>query len=230
MVARYFGYVRVSTQQQGRSGLGLEAQHAAIRAYVRDHGGKLVDTLEEVESGAHNGRPKLAEALKSCGQLGCILVIAKLDRLSRNALFLLQLQESGLDFVCCDMPGANKLTIGIMALLAQQERELISDRTKDALAAAKARGVKLGYWSHRDAKDTLAGHRGSAKGGEAVKAKADARAEGLADVVRGKRAEGLSFARIADYLNAKGYLTARRGRWHPTTVKNLLARLDGMAS
>ena len=229
MADRYIGYVRVSTQQQGRSGLGLEAQHATIRAYVRDHGGELVDTLEEVESGAHDSRPKLVEALKSCGQLGCTLVIAKLDRLSRNALFLLQLQESGLDFVCCDMPGANKLTIGIMALLAQQERELISARTRDALAAAKARGVKLGHWSHREVRDTLAGRRGSAKGAAAVKAMADARAEDLADVVRGMRAEGLSLAKTADRLNAKGYVTARGGKWHPTTVKNLLARLDSMA-
>ena len=230
MADRYIGYVRVSTQQQGRSGLGLEAQQAAIRAYVRDHGGELVDTLKEVESGAHDSRPELAKALKRCNAQGCILLIAKLDRLSRNALFLLQLQESGLDFVCCDMPGANKLTIGIMALLAQQERELISARTKDALAAAKARGVKLGYWSHREAKDTLAGHRGSAKGGEAVKANANSFASNRADRVRELRAEGLSYAKIAERLNAEHYRTARGGRWHPTTVKNLLARLDAMAS
>lgn len=226
MATRYIAYARVSTEQQGRSGLGLEAQQAAIDAYIRNHGGSLVDTLSEIESGAHNDRPKLAEALRRCKSQGCTLLIARLDRLSRNALFLLQLQESGLDFVCCDMPGANKLTVGIMALLAQQERDMIKSRTKDALAAAKARGVKLGHWSHKVVRDTLAGHRGSAKGADAVRVKADIFAADRADRVRELRAEGLSFAKVADRLNEEGYLTARRGRWHPTTVKNLLDRLD----
>lgn len=229
MAARYISYIRVSTQQQGRSGLGLEAQQAAIRAYLQSNGGELEREYRDVESGAHNDRPGLVEALKQCKMKGCTLLIAKLDRLSRNARFLLDLQESGLDFVCCDLPGANKFTIGVMALLAQQEREMISARTMDALAAAKARGVRLGHWSHKVVRDTLAGRRGSAKGAEAVKAKADAHAEELAKDVRELRAEGLSYAKIADRLNAEHYRTARGGKWYSTTVKNLLARLDAMA-
>lgn len=227
MAARYISYVRVSTQQQGRSGLGLEAQQAAISAYLKSNGGELVKEYREIESGRHNDRAQLAEALKQCRLLGCVLLIAKLDRLSRNAVFLLRLQDSGIDFVCCDMPGANRMTVGVMALVAEQEARFISDRTKVALAAAKARGVVLGNPMGATA---FGNRRGSLQGAEAVKAKADARAEELADVVSGKRAEGLSFAKIADYLNARGYLTARRGRWHPTTVKNLLDRLDRKAA
>ena len=223
MAVRYISYVRVSTQQQGRSGLGLEAQQAAIRAYLQSNGGELVKEYREVESGRHNDRAQLAEALKQCRLLGCVLLIAKLDRLSRNAVFLLRLQDAGVDFTCCDMPGANRMTVGVMALVAEQEARFISDRTKVALAAAKARGVVLGNPMGAAA---FGNRRGSLQGAEAVKAKADARAEELADVVRGKRAEGLSFAKVAEYLNAEGYLTARRGRWHPTTVKNLLDRLD----
>lgn len=226
-MALFVGYVRVSTKRQERSGLGREAQLATIRAYIEAHGGELVgEPLCETESGAHNSRPKLAEALKLCRQRGATLLIAKLDRLSRNATFLFQLQESGVDFVCCDMPGANRMTIRIMAVLAEQERELISARTKDALKAAKARGTKLGSNAHRIRKDTFGDRRGSAKGTASSIAGADSRAKDLAEDVLAFRAEGLSFAKIADRLNAGHYQTARGGKWHSSTVKNLLDRIE----
>jgi DNA invertase Pin-like site-specific DNA recombinase len=137
-------YERVSTARQGKSGLGLEAQRKAIDDYAATKGGTILARFTEVESGRKNDRPELEKALQLARITGATLVIAKLDRLSRNAAFLLTLRDAGVSFVACDMPEANDLTVGIMALVAQQEREAISRRTKEALAAAKARGVKLG--------------------------------------------------------------------------------------
>ena len=237
MARKFIAYVRVSTARQGRSGLGLEAQQAAIQRYLQSHGGELVgEPFCEVESGTHDDRPELAKALRKCRVHGASLLIARIDRLSRNPGFLFQLQDSGLDFVACDLPGANRFTVGVMMLLAGQERELISTRTKEALARAKMRGKRLGYWSHKvDAegrrKDTLGDRRGSAQGTAQLKAKADSFAADRAEEIRGKRAEGMSFAKIADYLNADGIPTASKkngARWYASTVRNLLVRLDAM--
>jgi len=137
-------YERVSTARQGRSGLGLEAQRRAIDDYAEAKGATILARFTEVESGRKNDRPELEKALGLAKLTGATLIIAKLDRLSRNAAFLLTLRDSGVRFLACDMPEANDLTVGIMALVAQQEREAISRRTREALAAAKARGVKLG--------------------------------------------------------------------------------------
>lgn len=137
-------YERVSTARQGKFGLGLEAQRKAICDYAAAKGATLLGCFTEVESGKRNDRPELHKALQLARVTGATLVIAKLDRLSRNAAFLLALRDSGVGSVACDMPEANDLTVGIMALVAQQEREAISRRAKEALAAAKARGVKLG--------------------------------------------------------------------------------------
>src|SRR5215203_7291414 len=141
---RFVSYLRVSTDRQGRSGLGLEGQRKAVEDYL--NGGKwtLVAEFVEVESGKNDARPKLAEALALCRLHGATLVIAKLDRLSRDAHFLLGLQKAGVRFVAADMPEANETLVGIMAMIAQAERKMISDRTKAALAAAKARGKRLG--------------------------------------------------------------------------------------
>ncbi|PWJ13814.1 recombinase family protein [Jannaschia seohaensis] len=141
---RLVAYERVSTARQGRSGLGLEAQRAAIDAFADARAATVLARFTEVESGGKNDRPELDKALTLARLTGATLVIAKLDRLSRNAAFLLTLQASGVSFLACDIPEANDLTVDIMALVAQAEREAISRRTREALAAAKARGVKLG--------------------------------------------------------------------------------------
>src|SRR3982751_2868685 len=141
---RYVSYLRVSTDRQGRSGLGLDAQRKAVEDFLYGGPWDLIAEFVEVESGKRDDRPKLAEALALCRLRNATLVIAKLDRLSRDAHFLLGLEKAGVDFVAADMPTANRLTVGIMAMVADEERRMISKRTKDALAAARARGVKLG--------------------------------------------------------------------------------------
>jgi DNA invertase Pin-like site-specific DNA recombinase len=141
-VPAYFAYYRVSTQKQGNSGLGLEAQRAAVSSLLQ--GAAPVGEYVEVESGKKNQRPQLLAAIAEARRVGATLLIAKLDRLSRNAGFIFALRDSGVAFVCCDMPDANTLTVGLFAVIAQHERETISKRTKDALTAKKARGAKLG--------------------------------------------------------------------------------------
>ncbi len=201
-MARFVSYIRVSTKKQGSSGLGLEAQQATIRAYVEAHDVILAAEYREIESGRKNDRPELARAMKQCRLIGATLLIAKLDRLSRNAVFLLQLQDAGVDFVACDLPGSNRMTIGVMALVAEQEAKFISERTKAGLAAAKARGKKLG--SPIGAKAF-----GENCHGEAGRANADKMAMELAEVVLDLRAENPSLNSIAKRLNELGYKTAR---------------------
>src|SRR3712207_6842151 len=141
---KFVAYYRVSTAKQGKSGLGLEAQQEAVRSYLNGGAWQLVDEVVEVESGKRNDRPKLAEALRLCRLHSATLIIAKLDRLARNVAFISNLMESGVEFTAVDFPQANRLTVHILAAVAEHEREMISRRTKDALAAAKARGKKLG--------------------------------------------------------------------------------------
>src|ERR1700758_2500388 len=141
---RFVAYYRVSTARQGRSGLGLEAQQRAVADYLNGGSWKLVGAFTEVESGKRDDRPVLAEALAACRVHRATLVIAKLDRLARDAHFLLGLQKAGVKFRAADMPEANEMVVGIMAVVAQAERKMISERTKAALAAAMARGQKLG--------------------------------------------------------------------------------------
>src|SRR5215468_10112218 len=140
----YVNYYRVSTQRQGRSGLGLDAQRATVKSYLDGHHGIELATFTEVESGKVNERPQLEAALRRCRQTRATLLVAKIDRLSRNAAFLLSLRDAGVRFVAADMPEMNETVVGIMAVIAQHEREAISQRTKAALAAAKRRGVTLG--------------------------------------------------------------------------------------
>jgi DNA invertase Pin-like site-specific DNA recombinase len=143
-VLRIIGYERVSTARQGENGLGIAAQRQAIDGFAAQRGAALIARFTEVESGRNPDRPELGRALHLAKVTGATLVIAKLDRLSRNAAFLLTLRDSGVRFAAVDLPEANDLTVGIMALVAQQEREAISRRTKEALAIARSRGVKLG--------------------------------------------------------------------------------------
>lgn len=219
---KFVAYLRVSTAQQGRSGLGLDAQRTAVHRFVSDRGGKIIaPEFVEVETGKNNDRPELAKALKRCRATGATLVVAKLDRLSRNAAFLMTLRDSGVAFVAADMPEANTLTVGIMALMAQHEREAISARTKAALAAAKARGTKLG--GLREGAADIAQHQ--REGVEAAKAKADARVRDVADDLRALAAEGLSLNAMAKRLNEQGVTAARGGQWTATGVRRALSRL-----
>lgn len=136
-------YYRVSTRQQKRSGLGLEAQRLSVRAYVKTCSGKLIAELTEVESGTKNDRPIIKEALWRCRVYGAKLVVAQLDRLARSAALIAKLLESGVDFVAADMPMANRFTIHILAAVAEYEARLISERTRAAFAAVKARGTPI---------------------------------------------------------------------------------------
>lgn len=218
-------YYRVSTAKQGMSGLGLEAQRQAIESLCAAKGWEIIaPPFTEIESGKRNDRPELEKAIARAQVTGAKLVIAKLDRLSRNAAFLLTLRDSGVDFVAADMPDANSLTVGIMALVAQQEREAISARTKEALAAAKARGKKLG--NPNGAAALKRAGKGTAAALEAAKRNADAHAERLRPIVAQLRADGItSLGGLATALNDGGMRTPRGGRWHASSVRNLLARL-----
>lgn len=222
-------YFRVSTASQGRSGLGLEAQRAAVAQFCSTRGCEVLAEFTEVESGKRNDRPELAKAMHRAKVTGATLVIAKLDRLSRNAAFLLQLQDSGVRFQAADMPDASNLTVGILALVAQQEREAISARTKAALAAAKARGQRLG--NPNGAAPLLKAAKGNGAAVRAIKAGADSQAANLLPIVRDLQAKGVSsLPRLAQALNDLRMETARGGKWHPSSVKNLLARLDALGA
>jgi DNA invertase Pin-like site-specific DNA recombinase len=224
LAMRIVAYERVSTARQGRSGLGLEAQRKAIDDFAASRSADVIARFTEIESGRNPDRPELGKALHLAKVTGATLVIAKLDRLSRNAAFLLALRDSGVSFLAADMPEANDLTIGIMALVAQQERDAISRRTKEALAAAKARGVKLGN------PNGAAALRRAGRGGEplrnAIDRNADAFARDLAPIIADIRAEGAKSLRaIAEELTIRGVRTRRGGRWGVSNVGNLLERI-----
>jgi DNA invertase Pin-like site-specific DNA recombinase len=223
---KFVSYLRVSTDRQGRSGLGLEAQRKAVTDYLDGGRWELLAEFVEVESGKRNDRPKLREALHRAKVTGATLVVAKLDRLSRNVAFLANLRESRVKFVCADMPDANNLTIGVLSEVAQYEREAISQRTKVALAAAKARGKKLG--NINGAAALRRAGKGNAAAVGAIKASADRHAADVLPVIKDIRAAGTgSLKGIAAELNARGILTARGGQWYATTVRNLLGREAG---
>lgn len=223
MTRKIVAYYRVSTAKQGRSGLGLEAQKAAVAQHAAASG-RIVAEFVEVESGKNDARPELARALAACRLHRATLVIAKLDRLSRSAAFLLNLRDAGVRFIAADMPDANEMTIGIMAVVAQHEAKAISERTKAALAAAKARGTALGMAGRDNLKNRLLG---SERGAVTRMAKADARARDLADVIGRLKAQGaVTLQELANGLNAEGIETARGGKWAPTQVMRLLIRLD----
>ena len=216
-MSRFVSYLRVSTARQGRSGLGLEAQREAVRAFVEARAGKIIaPEFVETESGKRNDRPQLQAALGRCKATGATLVVAKLDRLSRNAAFLLTLRDSGVPFIAADMPEANTLTIGILAVVAQAEREAISARTKAALAAAKARGVKLG---NPKGGTNLKPGNGTAAASEAARSFAN----GLLPMVADLEADGLSLNAIARRFNDDGIRSRRGGIWTAKAISNLKA-------
>jgi DNA invertase Pin-like site-specific DNA recombinase len=221
---KYVAYYRVSTARQGRSGLGLDAQRRAVHEHLNGGRWQLIAEVIEVESGKRADRPKLAEALTLCRVHGATLIIAKLDRLARNVAFVSALMAAGTDFEAVDFPQANRLTIHIMAAVAEHEAKAISDRTKAALAAARRRGVNLG--------GVRKGHKpftakARAMGSKVIAARARDRAADLAPILAELRASGLiSLHRLAAALNDRGIPTASgAGTWQATSVRRLLARL-----
>ena len=219
-------YYRVSTAKQSASGLGLEAQRAAVEQLCTSRGWEIIaPPFTEIESGKHADRPELAKALHRAKVTGATLVVAKLDRLSRNVAFLATLQDSGVKFIAADMPEANELTVHIMAAVAQAERKAISRRTKEALAAAKARGQTLG--NPNGAASLRRAGKGNQSAVRAITEKATSRAGSLRPVIDELRNSGItSLNALANSLNDGGFVTARGGKWYATSVRNLLARID----
>jgi DNA invertase Pin-like site-specific DNA recombinase len=208
-------YRRVSTNRQGQSGLGLESQDETVRRYVTNQNGTVVGEFVEVESGKNNDRPQLAEALSECRRLRATLVVAKLDRLSRNAEFLLRLQNGNVDFICCDSPNVDRFTISILALVAQRERELISERTRSALRMAKLRGVHLGTrHPQRQVKLMVEGYRRQ-------KEQFVSKIHPIIDEIKSTGVTTLK--EIGQCLTRRGIPT-RTGKtvWYPSTVKTVV--------
>ena len=212
----FVAYYRVSTERQGESGLGLEAQRAAVARFT--HGASLLSEFQEIESGKrHTNRPPRAAALDRCRRDKATLVIARLDRLARNVHFISGLMESGVDFVAVDMPQANRLTIHILAAVAEHEREAISQRTKAALGAAKNRGARLGNPRWQDS----------------IKSARNARkcvpvSPALLAIMHKHRAEGWSLRRIAAEMNTLGLKTPRESEWYASTVRACLLQSDAI--
>jgi DNA invertase Pin-like site-specific DNA recombinase len=217
---RVVTYYRVSTQAQGRSGLGLEAQRSAVEHYLRSRQGKLIGEFTEVETGkganALERRPELRAALDLCRKQGAVFVIAKLDRLARNVHFVTGLIESGVDFVAADMPHATKVMIQIHAVMAENERDQISARTKAALAAAKARGVILGATGLVNLRPNLEARQEAAK----------RFAERMRPLIEGFAVRGLSQRQMVAELNGLGIKTPKGGEWRLKQVQRVMGRIS----
>jgi DNA invertase Pin-like site-specific DNA recombinase len=226
---KYVAYYRVSTARQGRSGLGLEAQRASVLGYLKGTSGRLLGEYTEVESGKRNDRPELAKAIMRAKVSGARLIIAKIDRLSRNASFLLALRDSGVKFVAADMPDANEMVVGIMALVAQNEREAISKRTKEALAVARQRLARTGHrlGNPNGAKALRKARKGNTAAVAEIVRGADERAEEYRETLKDVQASGyLSFSAIAAELNRREIEAPRGGSWYPASVSRLVLRLS----
>lgn len=220
MNGRFVSYLRVSTLRQGVSGLGLDAQRETVRNFLDGGQWELIGEFVETETGkgadALTKRPQLRAALDLCRKTGARLLIAKLDRLSRNVFFISGLMESKIKFVACDLPEANELTLHLMASFAQYEAQRISERTRDALRAAKARGVKLG----------VAGPANLRLNIEARRQAADAFAKSLANVINGMKAAGLSQRAMVAELNQLNIQTARGSQWTQVQLQRVMARYE----
>jgi DNA invertase Pin-like site-specific DNA recombinase len=218
----FVAYYRVSTKRQGASGLGLEAQQEAVRSYLNGGSWRLVEELVEVESGKRSDRPKLEEALRLCRLHKATLIIAKLDRLARNVAFVSRLMEASVEFVAVDFPQANRLTVHILAAVAEHEAQAISERTTAALARAKARGVKLG--GNRGHMPSIAA-QGHAASLAVRQDRAEGRARDLLPLITQIRAEGaVTFQQIAEVLNSRGIPAARGGKWTSAQVRRVELR------
>jgi len=226
---KWIAYYRVSTDKQGKSGLGLEAQRSAVATYLNGGDWKLVKEFTEIESGKRSeNRAQLQAAFDACHLYGAKLIIAKLDRLSRDAHFLLGLEKAGVEFVCVDDPHMTPLTLGIRAVVAQHERELISARTKAALQAAKARNVKLGgRRTYKDGRPVSLTLEAIAKGRDTIAKRANDKAARIMPAIRDLQTAGItSLAGIAAGLNEQGIPTPRGGRWQAVQVQRVLDRIS----
>ncbi len=225
MTQKFVAYYRVSTKRQGASGLGLEAQEAAVQAYCREVGGEVVRSFTEVESGKNDGRPVLAQALAFARRSSAVLVVAKLDRLARSVAFVDGVMRSGVDFRAVDVPSANRFVLHILAAVAEQEARAISERTKSALQAAKARGVRLG--AHNPAVPHLTAdaiRKGAPLGALAGRTKAVREYADLQPTIAALHAQGLSLRAIAAALNADGHKTRNGANWSASQVYRVLQR------
>ena len=220
MQKSYVVYFRVSTQKQGRSGLGLEAQRSAVNAYISNPA-LLVGEFTDIESGKKNDRPQLLAAIGHCKQQSAVLLIAKLDRLTRNVAFIFTLRDSGIEFMCADMPEANTLTIGVMASMAQYERELIGDRTRKALAEKKRQGAQLGTPENLNAAAIL-----KSRQIRQANARQDENNRRAATLARSLRGAGQSWTQIAHMLNANGFRTRRGKSFHVMQVQRVIKLMD----
>lgn len=211
---QYVSYYRVSTQKQGENGLGIESQRQTVKQYTKDAG--VLCEFTEVESGKNNSRTELTKAINLCKQHNAVLIIAKLDRLSRNAGFIFALRDAGIQFICCDIPDATPLTIGIFAVLAQHERELISKRTKDALKIAKQRGKKLGTPANLTQENRI-------KGAKKIQEIAQKNVNNLRAfaMIKSLRENGENFSKIASILNENSFNTARGGAFSTKQVQRV---------
>lgn len=217
MQNRFISYIRVSDQKQEKSGLGLSAQRQTITDYLASHGGELIEEVQEVQSGGRDNRPELKRALDMCRKHGAVLLLPKLDRLSRRVSFVSRLMESNIKFVVADMPQASNFMLHIYSAVAEEEKRMIGERTKRALAAAKARGTKLGTYGA-----TLAKYNQNAALTFSVS---------LRDIINDIRASGYRTTRaVCDELNRRGIGTFRGvGHWHLPATHKLLKRIDALA-
>ena len=212
-MTQYVGYTRVSTESQGLGGYGMAAQDQAIEDFLAKSGGDLLCTFKELESGRKNLRPELGRALDHARKKKAVLLIAKLDRLSRSVAFIAKMMESEVEFKCCDRPDAGRLELHIWAAFAEEERRLISKRTREGLVQAKARGAKLGCPCPE-------------KGAETMRLRADKFARDARELIDQLRAHGKnSYAEVAEALNKRQTPTpSGRGKWHQRTVIRVLER------
>lgn len=226
---KFIAYYRVSTARQGKSGLGLDAQREAVERHVKAHtGGRILGEYREIETGKNNDRPELRKAIEHARLTNSRLLIAKLDRLARNVAFISNLMESSIDFEACDFPQANRLTIHVLAAVAEHEARMISERTKAALAVARKRLAKEGkrLGNPNGAAPLRKARKGNKAAVTTLKADADQRAADLRSVIEDIERSGITTHKgIAEELNARDIETPRGGEWYATSVKRLKERL-----